>query len=133
MRIAARHLALVAIMALPGGIPGVPESCCGWQDCRPASVHILKVEGGKALVRIDGKTITIPASTAVRSRFRGFYCFVKEVPQCWDGKNYTVSRECARCAIESGSFVEDVRVIETAARGHLVLPVYGDCGQCHGG
>ena len=128
----ARGLALVAILALPGGIPGVPENCCGWKDCRPAAVRILKVEGGMALVRVNGKTITIPAGYAQRSKVGGYFCFLLHRPECWDGKNFTVSAACARCVIEGGGFANDVRITVSGQR-HLIVPVREDCGECHGG
>ena len=92
-------LALLALLASSGNIPGVPRSCCLFPgDCRAASVQVLDKAAG--LVRVDGKAIHVNPANIHRSRAGGFYCFNKHLRSdgtlpCYDGRE--VSDRCVRC------------------------------------
>ena len=96
-------LALLALLASSGNIPGVPRSCCLFpSDCRAASVQVLDRAVG--LVRVDGKAIHVNPANIHRSRAGGFYCFNKHLradgtQPCYDGRE--VSDRCVRCVAEA--------------------------------
>lgn len=117
-------------------IPGVPGVCCGYADCRPASVKAL----GPKLALIDGVQVRLPAGWQHVKRSNkarnGWYCYKRSLDGCADGPP---SERCARCAIEKlptlakskGGY--PVRMIPTGDHGYLLLEQGVPCGSCHGG
>lgn len=121
---------LLVSLAGMGSIPGVPDFCCGRQDCKPASVQILSKDSIFSVVRIEGKTLHLPAGRVFRSRFSSYYCFNKNKEKCKGG---VVSKECALCAIEGGGLVNTINTTPLADNRWLLTPVGQDCQSCHAG
>ena len=127
-RYAANALFLVSLTSL-GSIPGVPEFCCGRQDCRPAAVQVLSKDNQFSVVRIEGKTLHLHAGRVFRSRFSSYYCFNNDKEACRGG---VVSQECALCVIEGGGFVNTINAVPVADNKLLLTPAARDCANCHG-
>ncbi len=120
---------LFVSLAAMGSVPGVPDFCCGRQDCRPAAVQILSKDNQFSVVRVEGKTLHLPAGRVFRSRFSSHYCFNLEKEACRGG---VVSKECALCVIEGGGFVNTINATPVAGNKLLLTPVAQDCENCHG-
>ena len=120
---------LFVSLAAMGSVPGVPDFCCGRQDCRPASVRVLSKDGAVSVVRIEGKTLHLPAGRVFRSRFSSHYCFKHFKQECRGG---VVSEECAQCVIEGGGFVNTINITPVTDNKLLLTPVAQSCAKCHG-
>jgi len=124
---------LVSVLGSPadGPIPGVPEWCCGYRDCRPADVRILQRGADEAAVVVDGRRLTLSPGRVFRSKKPGgWYCFRVGLAECRGGR---VSPGCARCVVSGGHIVGEMRLIPAPALGpekHLLLPE-GGCRGCH--
>ena len=122
----------------PGLPPGVPDNCCGYGNCRRASVEIIERSASADIVVVDGVRLTLPPGTAQRSkRDSSWWCYQEVL----DGCEKEVSRRCARCAVAGGQAIGGMRVIpvraQTTGRAlnpatHLLLPA-GGCPKCHAG
>ncbi len=114
-----------------GPIPGVPEWCCGYHDCRPANVSILHKKADESAVLVDGRRLDISPGRVYRSRgSESWYCFRIGLKECRDGK---VSEDCVRCVVEGGHVVQEIRVIPVSTRplGRYLLLPRGGCRNCH--
>ena len=127
-RIAINAVLFVSLAGV-GSIPGVPDFCCGRQDCKPAAVQVLSKNSIFSVVRVEGKTLHLPAGRVFRSRLSSYYCFNQEKAECEGG---VVSRECAMCVIEGGGFVNTINVTPVAENKHLLIPTQQNCANCHG-
>lgn len=114
----------------PGLPPGVPENCCGYGNCRRASVEILSRGPSADIVVVDGVRLTLPPGTAQHSkRDSSWWCY----QEILDGCEKEVSRRCARCAVAGGKAVGEMQVIPAPAHisaSHFLLPA-GGCAKCH--
>lgn len=114
----------------PGLPPGVPENCCGYGNCRRASVEIISRGPSADIVVVDGVRLTLPPGTAQRSKKDSSWWCYQEI---FDGCEKEVSRRCARCAVAGGKAVGEMRVIPAPGHisgTHLLLPA-GGCPKCH--
>lgn len=117
----------------PGLPPGVPENCCGYGNCRRASVEIISRGPGGDVVAVDGVRLELPPGTAQRSKKDSSWWCYQEV---FDGCEKEISRRCARCAVAGGKSVGEMRVIPAVGHisaSHFLLPVLpaGGCAECH--
>lgn len=63
-----RSFALVVLVGLPAGPPGVPEACCGYSDCRKTAVRILSRSPQGDTVKVEGKILRLgPGALTSRS------------------------------------------------------------------
>ena len=121
---------LFVSLAGVGSIPGVPDFCCGRQDCKPAAVQVLSKNSIFSVVRVEGKVLHLPAGRVFQSRLSSYYCFNIEKAECEGG---VVSRECVLCVIEGGGFVNTINVTPVAANKLLLIPAADNCESCHSG
>ena len=126
-------LLFVWLLSAPsdGAIPGVPEWCCGYRDCRPADVRIVRKGSDDALVVVDGRQMALSPGRVYRSKeIGGWYCFRVGLRQCKGGE---VSEDCVRCVVEGGHIVQEMSVIPVSAglAGKYLLIPDGGCRNCH--
>lgn len=86
---------------------GIPDFCCGVENCRYTEATLLERRGDKSLVRIEGKTLLLPSDMVFPIKHRGrhegqiaqgVYCWNlyedDTASKCMYGE---VSEECAFC------------------------------------
>lgn len=116
-------------------IPGVPEGCCGYWNCRRAKTTLISLGQLRASVVVDGKTIEV-RSKDVHWSNEGWYC-------TWGVRGGTVcqppqvSSLCAVCvvipepAVVEFRNIPQVQVLPARDGQKLLIPVGRDCSKCH--
>ncbi|MFQ5896608.1 MAG: hypothetical protein ACE5JJ_12465 [Nitrospinota bacterium] len=120
-------------------IPGVPDRCCGYADCREAETALLSLFDGKARVEVDGVTFEVERGKVVWSN-GGWYCSRDFPPElCADRQPRA---ECARCVVVTAGMVALPEFLVMAAppgaspplgvpTRKLLVPARRACAECH--
>jgi hypothetical protein len=77
---------------------GLPEWCCGYENCRYTDTALIEKGEKTSIVRIEGITIPIENKRIFQTKDRagrGVYCwkYVSQTEDCWGD----VLKECAMC------------------------------------